>query len=83
MNIDFDVSDTTAPIAFTPTSYASWDTATWDNSYWGAGNSVSNVWLGITGIGYCGGIQFKTLSSGIEVQWASTDVVYQQGWAGI
>lgn len=83
MNIDFDVSDTTAPIAFTPTSYAVWDTATWDNSYWGAGNSVSNVWLGITGIGYCGGIQFKTLSSGIEVQWASTDIVYQQGWAGI
>lgn len=83
MNIDFDVSDTTAPIAFTPSSYAGWDSATWDVDIWGANSSVSNIWLGITGIGYCGALQVKTLSSGIEVQWASTDVVYQQGWAGV
>jgi len=25
----------------------------------------------------------KTVSSGIEIQWASTDVVYQTGWAGV
>jgi hypothetical protein len=83
MNIDFDTTDTTAPIAFAPSSYAKWDVATWNVSMWGASSGISNVWLGITGIGYCGGIQMKTESSGIELQWAATDIVYQQGWAGV
>jgi len=85
MNIDFDTSDTTAPLTFTETSYAVWDGAasTWDTALWGASLSVQNTWLGITGIGYCGGLQMKTVSSGIEIQWASTDVVYQTGWAGV
>jgi hypothetical protein len=87
MNIDFDTSDTTAPLTFTATSYAVWDGAasTWDSptALWGASLSVQNTWLGITGIGYCGGLQMKTVSSGIEIQWASTDVVYQTGWAGV
>ena len=85
MNIDFDTSDTTAPLTFTATSYAVWDGAAsiWDTALWGASLSVQNTWLGITGIGYCGGLQMKTVSSGIEIQWASTDVVYQTGWAGV
>lgn len=85
MNIDFDTSDTTAPVTFTGSSYAVWDgiSSTWDNAFWGADLSIQNTWLGITGIGYCGGLQMKTASSGLQIQWASTDVVYQTGWAGV
>ena len=85
MNIDFDTSDTTAPVTFTGSSYGIWDaaTSTWDTALWGADLAIQNTWLGITGIGYCGGLQMKTASSGLQIQWASTDVVYQTGWAGV
>jgi len=85
MNIDFDTSDTTAPVTFTGSAYGVWDavTSTWDTAIWGADLTVQNTWLGITGIGYCGGLQVKTASSGLQIQWASTDVVYQTGWAGV
>lgn len=85
MNIDFDTSDTTAPVTFTGSAYGVWDavTSTWDTAIWGADLAVQNTWLGITGIGYCGGLQVKTASSGLQIQWASTDVVYQTGWAGV
>ena len=85
MNIDFDTSDTTAPVTFTGSTYGVWDglTSTWDVAIWGADLAIQNTWLGIIGIGYCGGLQMKTASSGLQIQWASTDVVYQTGWAGV
>jgi hypothetical protein len=83
MNVDFDLSDTTAALSFTSTSVGLWDTGVWDTALWGTGLQITNNWQGITGIGYCGSIQFKSSSSGLQMQWASTDIVYQTGWAGI
>jgi hypothetical protein len=83
MNVDFDVADTTAALSFSPQSYASWDTALWDVGLWGSGATITNNWQGITGIGYCGAIQMKSASKGLQIEWASTDIVYQTGWAGI
>ena len=83
MNVDFQIADTTAALSFAPNPYALWDTARWDTGVWGSGLTITNNWQGITGIGYCGATQLKTSSSGIQVEWASTDVVYQTGWAGI
>jgi hypothetical protein len=85
MNIDFNIADTTAPVTFTGSAYGVWDgsTSKWDTAIWGADLGIQNTWLGITGIGYCGGLQMKTASSGLQIQWASTDVVYQTGWAGV
>ncbi len=83
MNVDFDVSDTTSALSFSPNPYGLWDTSLWDVGLWGAGLSITNNWQGITGSGYCGGVQLKTASQGIQIQWASTDVVFKPGWAGI
>jgi hypothetical protein len=83
MNVDFDLSDTTAALSFSPVTVGLWDTGKWNEALWGAGLQITNNWQGITGIGYCGSIQFKSSSSGIQIQWASTDIVYQTGWAGI
>ena len=83
MNVDFDLSDTTAALSFTSSSVGLWDTGVWDTALWGAGLQITNNWQGITGIGYCGSIQFKSSSAGLQIQWASTDIVYQTGWAGI
>ena len=83
VNVDFDVSDNTGALTFTPTSYATWDTSVWDTGLWGTNAVITNTWLGITGIGYCASIQFKTASIGLQIEWASTDIVYQAGWAGV
>ena len=83
INVDFDVSNTTGALNFSPTSYGLWDTSVWDNSLWAGGTIITNNWQGVTGIGYCAGIQLKSASQGLQIEWASTDVVFQQGWAGI
>jgi len=83
MNVDFDTQDTAASISIASSSYGRWDVGTWDSAIWGASLEITNNWQGITGIGYCGSIQFKSASSGLQIEWASTDVVYQTGWAGI
>ncbi len=83
MNIDFDLSDTLGALSFAPITYGLWDHGLWDTAVWGQGLVVSNIWLGITGIGYCGAIQMQTASMGTQIQWTATDVVYQTGWAGV
>jgi hypothetical protein len=83
MNVDFNVADSTASLSFSPTTVGLWDTGVWDTALWGAGLQITNNWQGITGLGYCGGIQLKSSSAGLQLEWAATDVVYQTGWAGI
>ena len=83
MNVDFDVSPTGTPVSFATTTGSLWDTAWWDQGIWGLGNINLSLWQGVTGLGYCGSLQLTTASKGIDFQWASTDVVYQSGWAGI
>ena len=83
MNVDFDVSNTTGSLNFSPTTYGLWGSSLWDNALWSSGTIITNNWQGVTGIGYCAGIQLKSSSQGLQIEWASTDVVFQQGWAGI
>ena len=83
MNIDFDTSNTTAPLNYTPSTSAIWDVTKWDVGLWGSDGAIQNTWIGITGIGYCGAPQLQSASSGLQVEWSSTDVVYQAGWAGV
>jgi hypothetical protein len=83
MNVDFNTTFTGSPLTFSPTTAAVWDTSKWDVGLWGQGLTPQSNWQGCTGIGYCGSIQFSSASLGIQLQWASTDVVFQAGWAGI
>lgn len=79
VNTDFNLSDTTAALSFSPVSYAAWGSAIWDSSVWGAGLTPVADWQGATGIGFCFAPIFKVASQGIEVQWVSSDMVFQQG----
>lgn len=82
-NIDFNILNNSAPLTYTPSVYGVWDTGVWDTALWGSDLDITNNYLGITGIGYCIGLQVKTASSLLQVEWAATDLVYQTGWAGI
>lgn len=83
INVDFDLSASTAALAYSPQTSSVWDTALWDAGTWGQGDVISNNWQGVTGIGYCASIQLNSTSKNLSLQWASTDIVYQMGWAGI
>ena len=83
LNIDFNIINNSAPLSSPPSVFGVWDTGKWGTALWGSGLEITNTWLGITGIGYCGGLQMKTASTGLQIEWASTDVVYQSGWAGV
>ena len=80
LNIDFDTNNYAAPISFSPISAATWDTATWDGSTWGGDLVTSQLWQSVAVYpGRCAGVRMVGASQGIDVRWASTDVVYESG----
>lgn len=83
VNTDFNVADSTSPLSFSGTTPGLWGSGLWGSALWGSSLSITNNWQGITGLGYCAGVQLKSASTGLQIEWASTDVVYQRGWAGI
>jgi hypothetical protein len=83
INTDFQTADQTGAVSFSPTVAGLWGVGLWDVALWGSDVVITNNQSGVTGIGYCGAISFNSSSENLQIQWASTDVVYQIGWAGI
>lgn len=78
VNVDFDTSDTTAALSFSPIGGPLWDTAVWDSDVW-AGSTILKNWQGVTGVGYCAAPRVKIAASNLTVQWMSTDLVMERG----
>lgn len=78
VNVDFDMSDTTAALAFSVVPGSLWDVALWDQGTW-AGTTILKNWQGVTGIGYCAAPLIKVAAGSITVQWMSTDLVFEPG----
>jgi len=79
LNVDFDDSGTTTDLSYTSSSGSLWDTAVWDTDTWGAGLTVQKAWQGVNGVGYCAAPRLQAASQGIEVYWASSDVIMETG----
>lgn len=79
VNTDFSDEGVLSTLTFSPTSYGVWDTATWDNGIWGGSLNVNRNWQGLSGTGFCAAPRLRVQSSGIEVHWSATDVVYKPG----
>lgn len=79
INVDFDLSDMSAALSFSPTTSAVWDTALWDVGVWGGGLSVLQNWQGVSGIGQWGAPFVKIASNALDVRWVSTTIVMEQG----
>lgn len=77
VNVDYDLSDYTAPLSTVLSGYGLWDSAVWDSQIWGGDLAPTAEWQGCTGIGYTLAPAIKTSTSGISLQWISTDVVYE------
>ena len=83
INVDFDIQNNATPLSYSASAMGLWDAGLWDAAVWGDDLQITNNWQGVTGLGYCGAVLLTSASTGLEIEWASTDVVYQSGWAGI
>lgn len=79
INVDFDLSDTTAALSVTPIPYATWDAGLWDSAIWGSDTVLQQNWQGVTGIGYYAAPFIKVAAQGITVQWVNTTIVFENG----
>jgi len=79
MNLDFNISISTASLSFSAPTSGLWDSAVWDTATWGGGLSVIQNWQSVYGVGYYGAPQMQISGGGIQVRWVSTDIVYETG----
>ena len=78
-NLDFNLSDPSTVLNYTPTATGTWDNALWDAGVWGGGLTVLQQWQGLNGVGYYGAPIVKTSSQGVDTRWVSTDIVIEKG----
>ena len=81
VSVDFDTVPLTSQIAFNPliNQIGRWDVATWDGANWGGGLVTTKIWQGVHGLGFSGSVNINVASQGIELRWASTDYVMENG----
>lgn len=79
LNVDFDLSDNTGQLSFTPISFATWDVSLWDVGTWGGALANIIAWQGVNGIGKWGAIRLKMAAAEIETHWIATTFVYEKG----
>lgn len=79
VNVDYDTSDTTAPLAALVVPYGLWDIGTWDVSVWGSDFTPSADWQGATGIGFTFAPILRAATQGSGLLWVSSDMVFEAG----
>jgi hypothetical protein len=81
ISVDFDTIPLTNQIAFNPliNQIGRWDFARWDEANWGGGLVTTKIWQGVSGLGFSGSVNLNVASQGIELHWASTDYVMENG----
>ena len=81
ISTDFQPVDNLGAVSFNPSAQteAIWDVSKWDNAVWAGGLITTKVWQGVTGIGYTGSVNMTVQSRNIELHWASTDYVMENG----
>ena len=79
LNLDFDLSEPTSSLAFTPSLYGVWGTSLWNGANWSGGLEISQTYQGANGVGRAVAPYLICNSEGINVQWLSTDVIWRPG----
>jgi hypothetical protein len=79
LNVDFDTSAPVGTPTFSSSTVATWDAALWDIGVWGGNLTIRKDWQTVGGVGLTGALHMKTQSSTANMQWASTDYIYQLG----
>lgn len=77
VNTDFENKYPDSTPSFTPGSGAEWDAADWDDADWGDAASVTRDWQAVNAIGHCASMALKTASQNGNIEWNSTDWLYE------
>ncbi len=78
-NVDFDITPPIGTPTFSMATSGVWGTGIWGTSTWGGTLAIRKDWQTIGGIGYTGALHMKTISSGANIEWSSTNYTYQSG----
>jgi hypothetical protein len=79
VNVDYDLSDTTAQLSPTGFSSGIWGASTWDDAFWGFGLQAIAEWQTANYIGYTFAPILKVATIGSEIQWVASDLVFEVG----
>ena len=79
INVDFETAEPTANLSTPALVGGVWDVGVWDTAVWGDVQPVSRLWQGAFGVGYCGAPRFASTTTGLTLEYVSTDVVMEPG----
>ncbi len=80
--VDFNPQLPTGSVPISTGNSAIWNVSLWTTpTYWGDAQIISKRWIGLGGLGYCAGMQLAATVLSINLQWQSTDFLYED--AGI
>lgn len=79
VNWDYDLSNASAALSTTLTTFAVWDTATWDSGIWGGSLTPNYKLQNATGSGWAGAPVFKSSTLGLELELVTTDLSLEIG----
>lgn len=66
-------------LTFTPNTAGEWDTALWDAGFWGGDVAPYNDWQTVYATGTAFSLRMRTVSNGLDVRLAASDVLYEYG----
>lgn len=79
LSMDFSPDPELAEASYSTPGIALWDTALWDVDLWGYGLQVKSDWQNVTAwIGACASTHLQVATKVVEVQWVSTDYLYEE-----
>ena len=78
INVDFDTSELSGSVTFSPVTTPLWDSATWDVSRWEGSLRVIKNWQTMGRVGMAGAMNMISASQ-VEVRWMASDFIYEPG----
>lgn len=80
LDLDFLDSPASGALSYIPPSTGMvWGSMVWGSMVWGGSLQQISSWQTVGGVGYYGSIRLTIQANGSQVQWNSTDYVYQVG----
>lgn len=80
LDLDFLNSEAAGALSYIPPSSGMvWGSMVWGSMVWGGSLQQISSWQTVGGVGYYGSIRLTIQANGSQVQWNSTDYVYQVG----
>jgi hypothetical protein len=79
VNVDYDTRENIASLQTQASIYGLWGTGTWDSAVWGPDLDIRKSWNAAAGVGNAFAPTLNTSTSGINVQWVNSTIIFEEG----